>query len=54
MLEVKRFAFFTVVKIHALVFRVVTPCGDEVEYKRFGGPCCLLLHLENGSSTTTR
>jgi len=27
-------------KIHFVVFRIMTPCSD-VRYQRFGGYCCL-------------
>jgi len=38
------FEVFTAVKIQVCVFWVVTPCGVAVEYRRFGGSCCL--HLQ--------
>jgi len=28
-------------KVHVMVFWVVTPCSDVVGFQRFGGPCCL-------------
>jgi len=36
----------TAMKIHIVVFWVVTPCRDEVGYQRFGGPYSLYLQGE--------
>jgi hypothetical protein len=33
-------------KIQIVVFRLMTPCSDVVEYQRFGGSCCLHLQGE--------
>jgi hypothetical protein len=35
---------FIVVKFHALVFLIMTPCGDVGGYQCIEGPCCL--HLQ--------
>jgi len=37
-----------------VVFWVVTPYNDVVGYRRFRGPCCLLLQGEDGGSGRTR
>jgi hypothetical protein len=34
-------------KVQVLIFWVFTSYSDEVEYERFGGPCCLHLQGED-------
>jgi len=38
-----QFELFMVVKIHAVILWIVTPCNDVIGYQHFGGPC--FLHL---------
>jgi hypothetical protein len=47
-----RLEAFTVVKIHAEVFWVETPCSVVVGYQRFGGSCCFHLHLDSSRFIT--
>jgi hypothetical protein len=44
-----RFEVFTAVKMQVEVFWVVTSRSVVVGYQRFGGPCCLHLHGNEGS-----
>jgi len=37
----ERYEVLTEMKIQAVVFLVVTPCGDVKWYQRFGTPCSL-------------
>jgi len=39
------------VKIHFVVFWVVTPYSVAVGYQRFGEPCCLYFKVEVGGRT---
>jgi hypothetical protein len=49
--KVEGFEAFTAVMLQGEVFWIVTQCHVVVEYRRFGGPYCLHLHLhpESGS-----
>jgi hypothetical protein len=38
-----RLVIFMAMKIHVVVFWVMTLCSDVVGYQFFGGPCCLHL-----------
>jgi len=37
-------------KIHVVVFGVMTPCSDVVGHQHFGGSCFLFLLNEDGGS----
>jgi hypothetical protein len=45
------FEVFAMVKIHFVVFWVVTPYSVAVGYQRFGEPCCLYFKVEVGGRT---
>jgi len=40
-MNVVKLQVFTVMKIHVVVFWVVTPCNDVVGYQHFGGSMAL-------------
>jgi len=40
-----KFGIFTSMRIHVLVFCLMTRCWDVVGYQHFWGSCCLHLHF---------
>jgi hypothetical protein len=44
---IARFEYLTAMKIHVVVFWIVTPCNDVAGYQCFIGPSVLELRLED-------
>jgi len=50
----RNFKILTVMKIHVVVFWVMTLCSDVVGYQRLGGSYCLQIHSKDGGNKILR